>query len=71
MVGWVGKRSLFSGIWAECLTRALLAPRGDLGYVFERIPSLVCATLLVVLVVWSGLLLQKEYASNHAMGLAV
>jgi len=71
MVGWVGKRSLFSGIWAECLTRALLAPRGDLGYVFERIPSLVCATLLVVLVVWSGLLLQKEYDSSHAMGLAV
>jgi hypothetical protein len=71
MVSWVGKRSLFSGIWAECLTRALLAPRGDLGYVYERIPSLVCATLLVVLVAWSGLMLQKEYRSSQAVGLAV
>jgi len=51
-VGWTGRRSLFSGIWAECLTRALLAPRGNLGYVFERIPSLVAATVALVVVVW-------------------
>jgi hypothetical protein len=51
-VCWTGRRSLFSGIWAECLTRALLAPRGNLGYVFERIPSLMAATVAVVFVVW-------------------
>jgi hypothetical protein len=60
-VGWVGQRSLFSGIWAECLTRALFAPRNDLGYVYERIPSLVLATLLVVFVVWAAQLLRAEY----------
>jgi hypothetical protein len=47
---WAGRRSLFAGIWAECLTRALLAPRSDLGYVYERIPTLVLATALVVIV---------------------
>ncbi len=66
-IGWIGKRSLFAGIWAECLTRALFAPRGNLGYVFERIPSLVLATLLVVLVVWAGLLLRSGAASSRAV----
>ncbi len=47
-IEWIGQRSLFAGIWAECLSRALLAPRGNLGYVYERIPSLLVATLLVV-----------------------
>ena len=70
-VGWIGKRSLFSGIWAECLTRALFAPRGDLGYVFERIPSLVLATFLVVLIVAAGSLLQSEYAANPLAGTPV
>jgi hypothetical protein len=65
-VGWIGKRSLFSGIWAECLTRALMAPRGSLGYVYERIPSLVLATVLVVFIVWAGRLLCREYAANPA-----
>ena len=65
-VGWIGMRSLFSGIWAECLTRALLAPRGDLGYVFERIPSLMLTTLLVVFVVWAWRLLQTEGSSQIA-----
>ncbi len=51
-VRWTRRRSLFSGIWAECLTRALLAPRGNLGYVFERIPSLMAATLALVFVLW-------------------
>jgi len=63
-LAWCGKRSLFAGIWAECLTRALLAPRGNLGYVYERIPSLVLATWLVVLVVWSTKLLQREYSTG-------
>lgn len=40
-------RSLYAPIWAECLSRALFAPRGTLGYVYERIPSLVLATLAV------------------------
>jgi hypothetical protein len=64
-LAWCGKRSLFAGIWAECLTRALLAPRGNLGYVYERIPSLVLATWLVVLVVWSMKLLEREYSAGQ------
>jgi hypothetical protein len=64
-VGWIGRRSLFSGIWAECLSRALLVPRNDLGYVYERIPSLVATTLLVVLVVCVGRLLKNEFAANQ------
>ena len=48
---WAGRRSLFAGIWAECLTRALLAPRSNLGYVYERIPTLVLATALFVIVI--------------------
>jgi hypothetical protein len=61
-VGWTARRSLFSGIWAECLTRALFAPRNDLGYVYERIPSLILATLAVVFVVWAARLLRTEYS---------
>ncbi len=48
---WAGRRSLFAGIWAECLTRALLAPRSNLGYVYERIPTLVFATAVFIMVV--------------------
>jgi hypothetical protein len=59
-VGWIGKRSLFSGIWAECLTRALMAPRSSLGYVFERIPSLILATYFVVFIVWAGRLIKND-----------
>jgi hypothetical protein len=65
-VGWIGERSLFSGIWAECLTRSLMAPRSSLGYVYERIPSLILTTLLVVLIVCAGRLLMKEYAAKPA-----
>jgi hypothetical protein len=61
--GWIGRRSLFAGIWAECLTRALLAPRGNLGYVFERIPSLVLATVLVVTFAGAARLLEQHYRS--------
>lgn len=43
-------RSLFSGIWAECLLRAIFSPRGNLGYVFEKVPALLLATMLVVLI---------------------
>jgi hypothetical protein len=70
-VGWIGRRSLFSGIWAECLTRALFAPRGELGYVYERIPSLVLTTLLVVLIVWAGRLLARAFAANPAAVIAI
>jgi hypothetical protein len=69
-LAWCGKRSLFAGIWAECLTRALLAPRGNLGYVYERIPSLVLATWFVVLVVWGMKLLQREYSAGYAANAA-
>lgn len=36
--------SLFGSIWLEVLTRAVLAPRGNIGYVFERIPMLLITT---------------------------
>jgi hypothetical protein len=49
-VEWIGHRSVFAGIWAECLSRALMAPRGTLGWVYERIPSLLFATVGVILV---------------------
>jgi hypothetical protein len=48
---WAGQRSLFAGIWAECLTRALLAPRSNLGYVYERIPTLILVTALFIVVI--------------------
>jgi hypothetical protein len=48
---WAGRRSLFAGIWAECLTRALLAPRGNLGYVFEKIPVLLLTTALYIVII--------------------
>lgn len=48
----IGKSSLFAGIWAECLSRALFAPRGNLGYVYERIPGLLLATLALVGLAW-------------------
>lgn len=51
-IQWIGQRSPFAGIWAECLSRALLAPRSNLGYIYERIPSLVIATLLVLWIAW-------------------
>ncbi|MGH9717842.1 MAG: O-antigen polysaccharide polymerase Wzy [Candidatus Acidiferrales bacterium] len=51
-VEWIGQRSAFAGIWAVCLSRALFAPRGTLGSVYERVPSLVLATLLVLWLAW-------------------
>jgi hypothetical protein len=62
--GWIERRSLFAGIWAECLTRALFAPRNDLGYVYERIPSLVLATVLVMLFVGGCRLLAREFVGG-------
>jgi O-antigen polysaccharide polymerase Wzy len=58
-VAMIGHRSLYASIWAECLSRALLAPRGNLGYVYERIPTLLLATLLVVILSWSISQLRK------------
>jgi len=51
-VQWISQRSLFAGIWAECLSRSLFTPRGTLGYVYERIPSLLAATLIIVGLAW-------------------
>jgi O-antigen polysaccharide polymerase Wzy len=51
-IDWTGRRSLFAGIWAECLSRSLFAPRTTVGYVFERIPSLVFVTLFIALVLF-------------------
>lgn len=52
---WISGRSLYAGIWADCLTRSLLAPRSTLGYVYERIPSLVLATWVVVLIAFAAM----------------
>jgi hypothetical protein len=52
-VDFLAYRSIYAGIWAECLSRALFAPRGTLGYVYERIPSLIVATLAVVGAAWA------------------
>jgi hypothetical protein len=49
-IAWISRRSIFAGIWAECLSRSLFAPRSTLGYVYERIPSLALATGLVVVI---------------------
>jgi len=57
-------RSLFAGIWAECLSRALYAPRGTLGYVYERIPTLLLATLAVVAVSWALDVLRRPVPSE-------
>ena len=48
----IGQRSLFAGIWAECLSRALFAPRSTLGYVYERIPSLLLVIMIIVGIAW-------------------
>jgi hypothetical protein len=66
-VAWIGKPSLFSGIWAEALTRALMAPRGSLGYVFERIPSLILVTYFVIFAVWVGRLFKRELCTPSRM----
>jgi hypothetical protein len=65
---WAGRRSLFAGIWAECLTRALLAPRSNLGYIYERIPTLVFATAVFIIAVRVA---KRNYAYNlhHHPGL--
>lgn len=49
----IGYRSLYAAIWAECLSRALFAPRQTIGYVYERIPSEVLAILAVVVLTWA------------------
>ncbi len=46
-IHWLSVPSIFAGIWVECLTRTLFAPRSNFGYVFERIPSLLLAILVV------------------------
>jgi hypothetical protein len=43
-------RSLFCGVWADCLMRAVWSPRCTLGYVYERVPGLLLASLLVLLI---------------------
>ena len=52
-IQWISERSLFAGIWAESLSRALFAPRGTLGYVYERVPSLLLATLITIGLAWA------------------
>jgi hypothetical protein len=68
-VQWISQRSLFAGIWAECLSRALFAPRSTLGYVYERIPSLLLATMIVAGVV--SFLYPQVRTSFRGRGLAM
>ncbi len=63
-VRWISERSLFAGIWAECLSRALFAPRGTLGYVYERIPSLLLATLIVITLAWVAHAQAQAFSHN-------
>ena len=61
--GAISTRSAYAGIWAECLTRALFAPRGNLGYVYEKIPILVVATFFLCLLFdWIGQLKKMHLA---------
>ncbi len=60
----ISQRSLFAGIWAECLSRALFAPRGTLGYVYERIPSLLLATLIVITLAWVAHAQAQAFSHN-------
>lgn len=46
----IGGRSIFSGIWAICLMRAIWAPRSMLGYVFEIVPGMLLLTFAVVVI---------------------
>src|SRR6266849_286764 len=63
-VRWISERSLFAGIWAECLSRALFAPRGTLGYVYERIPILLLATLIVITLAWVAHAQAQAFSHN-------
>lgn len=66
-IQWISQRSLFAGIWAECLSRVLFAPRGTLGYVYERIPSLVIATLIIVGLAWIAFAQARSFSDDsHA-----
>ncbi|HVZ82156.1 MAG TPA: hypothetical protein VG893_00675 [Terracidiphilus sp.] len=60
---WLARPSLFAGIWAECLTRALFAPRNDLSYVYERIPSLCVATWVLISAVTAMRFIYLGYAT--------
>lgn len=60
----ISKRSLFAGIWAECLSRALFAPRSTLGYVYERIPNLCAVTLMIVALAWVHCLQRNGLLAN-------
>ncbi len=41
--------TIFGLIWIEILSRALFAPRSNIGYVFERIPSLLLLSFLMLI----------------------
>jgi len=66
LVQLLGYRSLYAGIWAECLNRALMAPRGNLGYVFERIPSELLATWIFVVLAWASVVLRQRRLSPQS-----
>lgn len=74
-VDWIGRPSIFAGIWAECLTRSLFSPRNTLGYVYQRIPTLVATTAVVILIVYVGtayqLRLRKQKSQSEEDGLAL
>lgn len=62
----LGYASVFAGIWAECLVRSLFAPRGSLGYVFQRIPSLLLATLGVIFLCQLIDIMQRQHKTLAA-----
>lgn len=65
----LGRRSLLAGIWGECLSRALFAPRSTLGYVYERIPSLLLATVIFVGLIWFLQPWVQIWSTSHAVAI--
>jgi len=51
----MGSRTIFNGIWAECLMRSLMAIRGTYGFVYERIPALVLTAIFCALIIRAAL----------------
>ncbi len=56
----LSKKTLFGLLWIEFLTRAIFAPRSNLGYAFERFPSLLLLIFLVSLI--SYFVFRNRYA---------
>jgi hypothetical protein len=66
----LGRRSLYSGIFASCLPRALFAPRGDISYVFEWIPVLMLITVALLAAVKINALFRYSATTSQSTSAA-